>query len=285
MNCTQFQDSISDYLEGALDPRSRAECAAHRLVCGECRELHADVRATMQALNGAGMEDIGDPIGLEERIIAATTTGEMLSCTEFDKLLERYFDGVILAPTFQNFQSHFGHCPKCRRLMAGIEEAIALCREVKETEVEVPDSLHDRIVAATVGGGTLPWTARMKNGLEEIGRMIATPQLAAAALIFAAGSLFVLSRFGSMSNLATDAENKAERFVNQGQLKINSTTAIARTGFRRVNSLLFAAEPAKPMAVAERSRPQSPPPSPRPTNDPAVRPAQHQAGDGLNREP
>lgn len=237
----------------------------------------------MQALSGTALEEIGDPIGLEERIIAATTTGEMLSCTEFDKLLERYFDGVILAPTFQNFQSHFGHCPKCRRLMSGIEEAIALCREVKEAEVDVPDSLHDRIVAATVGEGSARWPARLKNGLWDIARMVATPQLAAAALIFAAGSLFVLSRFGSMSNMATDAENKAERFVNQGQQKINSTTAIARTGFRRVNSLLFTGDEAKPMAVAERPRQIPPRPSPRPSNNPAVRPAQHEAP--VNREP
>ncbi len=272
MDCIQFQDSISDYLEGALDPRARAECAAHRLVCGECRELHADVRATMQALSGGGLEEIAGPQGLEERIIAATTTGEMLSCTEFDKLLERYFDGVILAPTFQNFQSHFGHCPKCRRLMAGIEEAIALCREVKEAEVDVPDSLHDRIVAATVGGST-GWFARAKSQFRDALQVLMAPQLAAAALIFAAGSLFVLSRFGSMSNLATDAETKAGRFVTQGQNKINSTAAIARTGFRRVNSLLFTGEGARPMTVVERAQPHAPRPAIRPVATPTATPA------------
>ncbi|MFN0084491.1 MAG: anti-sigma factor family protein [Blastocatellia bacterium] len=273
MNCIQFQDSISDYLEGALDPRARAECAAHRLVCGECRELHTDVRAAMQALSGGALEEIGDPVGLEERIIAATTTGEMLSCSEFDKLLERYFDGVIMASTFQNFQSHFEHCPKCRRLMSGIEEAIALCREVKEADVDVPESLHDRIVAATVGGESTGWFARIRSSLWDVAWMVATPQLAAAALIFAAGALFVLSRFGSMSNMAEDAEIKAERFVNQGQQKINSTTAIARTGFKRVNSLLFTGDAAKPAAVPERPRQIPPRPSPRPANDPGARPA------------
>jgi predicted anti-sigma-YlaC factor YlaD len=50
MNCVKFQDSLSDYLEGALDPRARAESAAHRLICGECRELYNDVRGAVQAL-------------------------------------------------------------------------------------------------------------------------------------------------------------------------------------------------------------------------------------------
>ncbi len=140
MNCVKFQDILSEYIEGALDPRARAECAAHRLICGECRELYSDVRATVQALNTLGDDD--GPEGLQERIIASTTTGEMLSCGEFDRLLERYFDGVILAPTFQTFQSHFENCFKCGRLLNGIEEAIGMLQEAKVAEVEVPGSLH-----------------------------------------------------------------------------------------------------------------------------------------------
>ena len=147
MNCVKFQDSLSDYLEGALDPRARAERAAHRLICGECRELYNDVRATVQALNALASGD-AEPEGLPGRIIAHTTTGEMLSCGEFDKLLERYFDGVILAPTFQTFQSHFEKCLKCRRLLSGIEDAIVMLQDAKDAEVDVPGSLHDRIVAA-----------------------------------------------------------------------------------------------------------------------------------------
>src|SRR5262245_370828 len=97
MNCVKFQESLTDYIDGALDPRARAERAAHRLICGECRELYNDVRATVQALNSLADDDEPAvpalPEGLHDRIIASTTTGEMLSCREFDKLLERYFDG------------------------------------------------------------------------------------------------------------------------------------------------------------------------------------------------
>jgi predicted anti-sigma-YlaC factor YlaD len=241
MNCVKFQDSLSDYLEGALDPRARAECAAHRLICGECRELYSDVRITTHALNA--LDDDVEPEGLRDRILAHTTTGEMLSCGEFDRLLERYFDGVILAPTFQTFQSHFKHCLKCRRLLNGIEEAIVTLQEAKEAEVEVPRSLHDRIVAATIGSESSISLGRPQSLLVNFARRLMAPQMAVAAMIIALISLLVISRFGSVGNLTTTAEQKVESLVTQGQQKINGASAMARSGFQRVsygvNAFLF----------------------------------------------
>lgn len=247
MNCVKFQDSLSDYLEGAVDPRVRAECAAHRLICGECRELYNDVRAAVQSLNELGSIDGAEPEGLRDRIIAHTTTGEMLSCGEFDRLLERYFDGVILAPTFQTFQSHFENCLKCRRLLNGIEEAIVMLQEAKEAEVEVPGSLHDRIVAATIGIERLSRIGRAQSSLVNFAQRLMSPQMAVTAMIIALISLLVISRFGSVSNLTTTAEQKVENLVNQGQHKINGAGAMARSGFQRVsygvNTFLFSGAP------------------------------------------
>jgi len=273
MNCVKFQDSLSDYIDGELDPRVRAECATHRLICGECRELYNDVRATVHALNVIGEDDGAEPDGLRDRIIASTTTGEMLSCGEFDKLLERYFDGVILAPTFQTFQSHFENCFKCRRLLNGIEDAIEMLRDAKEAEVEVPSSLYDRIVAATIGRESASWIERAQSAVVNFARTMMSPQIAVAAMIIAAISLLVISRFGSVSNLTTSAEHKAESLVSQGQQKINSTGAMARSGFQRVsygvNSFLFSG--AAPSAPAEISPPEptrmQPSPQPRPQRD------------------
>lgn len=185
-----------------------------------------------------------DPPGLDSRIIARTTAGEMLSCGDFDKLIERYFDGVILAPTFQTFQGHFEKCAQCHRLMAGIEDAISMCREIKEAEVEVPSSLHDRIVAATLGvkeevsGDWFQKVRGVRAGLINLARPLWTPQMAVAALIFAATTLLILSRFGSVSSLASQAETRAEILVNQGQRAINQTGAMARTGFQWFSSAL-----------------------------------------------
>ena len=270
MNCSTFQDSISDYLEGALDSRLKAECAAHRLVCRDCRELYNDVRAAVQALNGIAFHEDG-PEGLEDRIIAATTTGEMLSCNTFDKLLERYFDGVILAPTFQNFQSHFSTCTKCRRLLAGIEDAVAMCRDAKEIELDVPNSLHERIVAATVGAKNPSWTRRAQNFFFSFSNLMWTPQMAAAALIFAASSLLVISRFGSVSGMAVHAETTAKRIYSESEKRINYTGEKALTGFRNVNAVLFSDDLAKPASYQTRRPPRTTKPSPTPTPlDPAM---------------
>jgi predicted anti-sigma-YlaC factor YlaD len=284
MNCVKFQDSLSDYLEGALDPRARAECAAHRLICGECRELYNDVRATVQALNALGLCE-AEPEGLPDRIIAHTTTGEMLSCGEFDRLLERYFDGVILAPTFQTFQSHFEHCLKCRRLLNGIEEAIVMLQEAKGAEVEVPGSLHDRIVAATIGRDRLSRIGRARSSLanfaQSLMQRLISPQMAVAAMIIALISLLVISRFGSVGNLTTSAEQKVESLVNQGQQKINGAGAMARSGFQRVsygvNAFLFSGAATAPT--------EGPTPQPPPRSDHAPDSTDHPNRDARQKRP
>jgi anti-sigma factor RsiW len=258
MNCSKFQDSITDYLDGALDSRARAECATHRLRCRECRELFNDVRAAVGALSSYAREEVNEPAELEAHILAATTAGEMLSCSAFDSLIERYFDGVILAPTFQTFQAHFEHCSKCRRLLAGIEEAIEMCREVKEAEVEMPHSLYDRIVAATVGpqqseeAPQARWLRRGRMAYSRFVRPLWSPQWAAAALIFAASCLMINSRFGSVSGMASEASAQAERWVTEGHAAINQTGTMAITGIQRVSSqvsnILQDAKTAKPKA-------------------------------------
>lgn len=281
MNCVRFQDSLSDYIEGALDSRLRAECAAHRLICGECRELYNDVRATVQALNAVGAGDFIEPAepaeleGLRNRILAATTTGEMLSCAEFDRLLERYFDGVILAPTFQTFQSHFEQCFKCRRLLNGIEEAIEMLHEVKEAEIEAPSSLHDRIIAATIGRESGGWVRRAQSAIVNFAQPLMSPQMAVAAMILAAISLLVISRFGSVSNLTNQAEQKAESLVSEGQRKLNSTGAMALSGFQRISFLLNGpnVKDAKPSPVRARPDDLRAQPTPRTQRDPAPNPA------------
>ncbi|HMV51212.1 MAG TPA: hypothetical protein PLD20_15580 [Blastocatellia bacterium] len=241
---------MSDYVEGALDSRSRAECAGHRLICRDCRDLYNDVRAMMQTLNAFASDSIEKPEGLEDRILAATTTGEMLSCNEFDRLIERYFDGVLLAPTFQTFQAHFEKCSKCRRLMSGIEEAIEICHEIKHAEIDAPPSLQDRILAATVGHRKTSWPGRAKDFLLgftiNFARSMGTPQMVAALLIFAASSLLILSRFGSLSGMASHAGDRAGQFVNDTSVmaqRVSFALAVGEAGSKPKSSSAQSALP------------------------------------------
>jgi len=187
MNCGRFQETISDYIDGTFDVRARTEHSAHRLLCRECRDIFDDVRGTMTALDELAARPMPAPASLEDRILAATTTGVMLNCHEFDCLLERYFDGVILAPTYQTFQTHFEQCSKCRRLMRSIEDAIDICHAVKNSEVEVPSELCDRIVAATSGSSRsrqfFEITASVKHSFFRNVSYVLSTELATAALI------------------------------------------------------------------------------------------------------
>lgn len=235
MNCSTFQDSITDYLDGEMENCVRADFAAHRLRCRPCREVFNDVRAMLTEMQALASEDVlGDTTALESRILAATTAGEMLSCRDFDRLIENYFDGVILAPTFQTFQVHFKSCHKCRRLMAGIDDAIALFTETKEADMAVSSTLHARIMAATTGedapGRLLRWQAGMKHLLQQVW----TPQWAAASLIFAASLWFVYSNFGGFGGMASEAGTRAERLVVEGNEAVSQTSAMAATGVQFV---------------------------------------------------
>ncbi|MFN0119664.1 MAG: anti-sigma factor family protein [Blastocatellia bacterium] len=232
MDCVRFQDQISDYVDGAMDGCAKAEFAAHRLRCRECREVFADVRDAVGSLREmAGMDHLGEAMMLENRILEATSAGEMLSCQSFDRLIERYFDGVILAPTFQQFQEHFRGCHKCRRLMAGIDDAIELFAGVREEQMPVSQGLHDRIMAATTApGAEAPRSWFHRHVFVPYFQSLWTPQWAVATLIFAASTFLIDYSFGGFSEMAETAGAKAGQIVEQGNQAISMAGVMAVTG-------------------------------------------------------
>ncbi len=250
MNCSIFQDKISEYLDGELVAREKAEFAAHRLSCRDCREVFNDVRDTVQALNLYAQKDTAESlVALEARIVDATSAGEMLSCTEFDKMIERYFDGVILGPTFQSFQAHFEDCWKCRRLLRGIEDAKEMMREARD-EIEMPSTLPRRIMAATMGQET-------DTFFDKLSRSLKVGQWVAAILIFAATGLMINYRYGSVENMATQ---KQELF-NQAVID-TGTMAVAGMQFLSVKF-----NDTKAQIQKRRQKELVPPASPSPTGN------------------
>jgi predicted anti-sigma-YlaC factor YlaD len=254
MNCSIFQDKISEYLDGELVARDKAEFAAHRLSCRECREVFNDVRDTVQTLSAFAHEDAAHSIpaleALQSRIVDATSAGEMLSCSEFDKMIERYFDGVILGPTFQTFQAHFEDCWKCRRLLRGIEEAKEMMREARE-EIEMPSTLPRRILVATIGRET-------DTFFDKLSRSLKIGQWVAAMLIFAATGMLVNYRYGSVENMAT----QKQELLNQAVMD-TSTLAVAGMQFLSVK-LNDTKSQIKQRRQAEKVTPQ---PSPSPADN------------------
>ncbi|HWQ34177.1 MAG TPA: zf-HC2 domain-containing protein [Blastocatellia bacterium] len=149
LDCTEFEELISDYLECGLARAERRSFAEHLLACRDCHTLFNDVREAMTAchsLRDAQMREIAEFVEIRQRIINATTVGEMLSCRTLDALISDYFDGLIDSNYESLFTDHFAACDSCRRLVDGVRESLA-----ESEAVEVPEQLYYRIIAATSG--------------------------------------------------------------------------------------------------------------------------------------
>lgn len=149
MDHLQFEELITDYLDHNLDRPTRRTFAEHLLACRPCHALFNDVRLTVDAchsLKEEQMREIALFTEVEQRILNATTAGEMLSCVTLDALISDYFDGVIESSYEHIFREHFAVCESCHRLVEGVRQSI----EERE-QIEVPRQLHSRIFAATSG--------------------------------------------------------------------------------------------------------------------------------------
>lgn len=149
IGCDQFEALISEYLDYGLARPVRRNFAEHLLACRPCHVVFNDVRDAIDAchhLKESQMREIALFTDVEQRILNATTAGEMLSCRTLDVLISDYFEGIIESSYEEIFREHFAICDGCRRLVDGVRESI----EESET-VDVPEELYGRILAATSG--------------------------------------------------------------------------------------------------------------------------------------
>lgn len=149
MECAQFEELIGEYLDGGLARPERRGFCEHLLACRPCHQLFNDVRAAIDGcheLKELQMREIALFTEVEQRIINATSAGEMLSCLTLDALISDYFEGLIKGSSEQIFNEHFAVCESCHRLVEGVRESIE-----EQEAVEVPEELYERIFAATVG--------------------------------------------------------------------------------------------------------------------------------------
>jgi predicted anti-sigma-YlaC factor YlaD len=147
MDCSRFEELISDYLDcGMARPDRRGFCE-HLLACRPCHLLFNDVRAAIDGCyewKESQTLEITMGAEVERRILDATTAGEMLSCRALDALISDYFDGLIEGEYEMVFKEHFEACEGCRRLVEGLRESLE-----EHESVETPDELYNRIFAAT----------------------------------------------------------------------------------------------------------------------------------------
>jgi len=186
IDCDRFELLISDYLDHEIARSLRRPFGEHLLACSSCHRLFNEVRAVIEACRQvvrlAPALELPEELGVEQRLVAATSAGAMLSCPTLDQLIFDYFmeereredleemTGSLPAlstveprrllsfstsdrlpepfdQTARPFEAHFALCDSCRRLVEGVRQSLEVT-----PEAVVSDQLYGRILAATVGG-------------------------------------------------------------------------------------------------------------------------------------
>jgi len=222
MLCTDFENLLSDYLEGILDPAAHRAFSEHALRCPVCHQTLSEVKDTMRACRVAAVPR--PTRELEARILKKTMPEAAMSCQEFEESLTDYLDGFLPAPFYHRWERHAALCDRCTELPGEVVRSIGACYTYINEEVPVPAGLDERILQATIG--TLkaeevraPWSARLASQLRIWLDPIVSPQLATVATMLLV-AVFVLtntvSADGSISGVYRASLRLAEQSYSGG---------------------------------------------------------------------
>lgn len=184
MLCSDFEEKLSDYLEGVLEPEVHRHVAEHALRCPICHEILSEVRSTMQACRTATVPAAARD--LEARILQSTVPETGMNCQDFEDFLTDYLDGFLPAPLYHRWERHAAICDRCTELPGEVVRSIGACYSYISEEKPVPAGLNERILQATLGtikpeDIRAPWTARAASVLRLWLDSIVSPQLATVA--------------------------------------------------------------------------------------------------------
>ncbi len=148
--CSEFEDVLSDYLDGALNAVMHRAVAAHALKCPLCHELLNEVKGNLEVCRV-----IATPppalTRLEAGIMARTMPETEMGCDEFEQHLTDYLDGFLPAQLFHRWERHAAVCSGCTDLPGAVVRSIGVCYTYKMDELMLPVGLHERILQMTLG--------------------------------------------------------------------------------------------------------------------------------------
>jgi hypothetical protein len=195
MLCHEFEDQLTDYLDGALDVAAHKEFAAHALRCPVCHDLLSDVKNTLVACSASEAPPAGPE--LEARILLHTIPEVAITCAEFEDYLTDYLDGFLVAPLYHRWERHAALCESCGELPGDVVRSIGACYTYKQDEMAVPAGLEARILQATIGNVLpqevrAPFSSRLIEWIRAALDPIVSPQLATVATMLLV-AVFVLT--------------------------------------------------------------------------------------------
>lgn len=217
MLCHEFEDQLTDYLDGTLEVQVNQEFGEHALRCPVCHDLLGEVKNTLQACSSSEAPLAGAE--LEARILIKTMPQTAISCTDFEEHLTDYLDGFLLAPLYHRWERHAALCADCSDLPGAVVRSIGACYTYIQEELPVPAGLEARILQSTIGNVLpqqvrAPVTSRLIEWLRGALDPIVSPQLATVATMLLV-SVFVLantvSTDGSVGGIYSASLQLAER--------------------------------------------------------------------------
>jgi hypothetical protein len=222
MLCNDFEDRMTDYLDGALEPEVHRAFAEHALRCPVCHDTLSEVRNTVQACQAASA--LEPPRELEARILLSTMPETAMSCEDFEESLTDYLDGFLPASLYHRWERHAVLCARCTELPGEVVRAIGTCYIYVGEEKPLPAGLHERILLATSGSRIsqeirAPFGERLASWLRVWLDPIVSPQLATVATMLLV-AVFVLtntvSADGSISGVYSASLLLAEKSYAAG---------------------------------------------------------------------
>jgi Putative zinc-finger len=185
INCSEFEELLTDYLDKTLDKPMQKAVAAHALRCPLCHSLLNEVKDALVVCHEIAVPK--NPLTrLEARIISMTTPETAMACAEFEEHLTDYLDGFLPATLFHRWERHAVLCDNCTNLPGEVVRSIAACYTYKMDELPMPEGLHDKILQSTIGTTEAKeirasWASQFGEWIR--GLRLPIPQLAPVAMI------------------------------------------------------------------------------------------------------
>ena len=217
MLCVDFENLLTDYLEGGVGPETNRLMGEHAMKCPVCHETLSAVRSAIETCHTATVP--APSRGLEARILEKTIPQTAMQCEEFEECLTDYLDGFLPAHLYHRWERHAALCNRCTELPGEVVRAIGACYTYISEEKPVPQGLNERILQATLGTVTphevkAPWAARIASRFRSLLDPIMSPQLATVATMLLVAILVLtntVSADGSIGGVYDAGLRLAER--------------------------------------------------------------------------
>src|ERR1051326_2462187 len=222
MLCVDFENLLTDYIEGVVGTETNRQMAEHAMKCPLCHETLSAVKSTVAACRLAAVPEPARD--LEARILQKTVPETAMTCEEFEEFLTDYLDGFLPAHLYHRWERHAALCERCTELPGEVVRSIGACYSYISEEKPVPAGLHERILQATLGTTEVaevraPLGARIAEWMRGWLDALVTPQLATVATMLLLAVLVgttTISPDGSIGGMYNASLRLAERTYNYG---------------------------------------------------------------------